>query len=137
MSYDVIVTREGKDWLADVPALPGAHTFARSLPSLFTSIREVIILMDDLPDDAEPEFTVHYQVADELIAEADALRAERAEIARRENAVQAETAATVTRLTRAGYSVRDSAALLGLTPGRISQMTSKTDAESNAAARSA
>ena len=39
MSYDVIVTREGKDWLADVPALPGAHTDARSLRRLFTAHR--------------------------------------------------------------------------------------------------
>src|SRR5659263_509011 len=32
--YEVIVTREGSSWLADIPAVPGAHTFARSLTGL-------------------------------------------------------------------------------------------------------
>ena len=40
--YNVIVTSEGGSWLADVPAVPGADTFARSLTSLAKSVREVI-----------------------------------------------------------------------------------------------
>lgn len=53
--YEVKVTREDGSWLADVPAVPGAHTFARSLAGLARSVREVIILMADLDDDATPE----------------------------------------------------------------------------------
>lgn len=34
MSDGVVITREGDDWIADVPSVPGAHTFARSLPGL-------------------------------------------------------------------------------------------------------
>jgi predicted RNase H-like HicB family nuclease len=30
-TYEAVVTREDPMWLADVPAVPGAHTFARSL----------------------------------------------------------------------------------------------------------
>lgn len=40
-----IVTREGSSWLADIPAVPGAHTFARSQAGLAKFVREVIILM--------------------------------------------------------------------------------------------
>jgi hypothetical protein len=36
--------REDNQWLADVPELPGAHTYARSLPSLEQAIREVVVL---------------------------------------------------------------------------------------------
>jgi len=39
MSYTVHVTREGDIWLADVPSVPGAHTFARSLEGLARSVR--------------------------------------------------------------------------------------------------
>jgi len=59
MSYTVLVTRDGDDWLADVPSVPGAHTFARSLEGLARSVREVVVLMDDLPDDAEVELGFH------------------------------------------------------------------------------
>ncbi|PZS15523.1 MAG: hypothetical protein DLM57_12460 [Pseudonocardiales bacterium] len=60
MSYEVVVTREDDAWLADVPSVPGAHTYARSLPSLFASAREVIVLMDDLDDDAQVEVDVRF-----------------------------------------------------------------------------
>ena len=59
MSYAVLVTRDGDSWLADVPSVPGAHTFARSLEGLARSVREVVVLMDDLPDDAAVELDFH------------------------------------------------------------------------------
>ncbi len=59
MSYTVLVTRDGENWLADVPSVPGAHTFARSLEGLPRSVREVVVLMDDLPDDAEVDLDFH------------------------------------------------------------------------------
>ena len=51
---------------------------------------------------------------------------ERADLTKRESAVKSATAEIVVTLTRAGYSVRDAAALVGLTPGRISQLTTIT-----------
>jgi len=59
-TYLVEVTREGNQWLADVPSVPGAHTFANDLDTLRQSVREVIVLMDDLPDDATPDFYFTY-----------------------------------------------------------------------------
>jgi hypothetical protein len=53
-TYRVVVTRENGHWLADVPALQGAHTYARSLPALDQAVREVVVLAADLPDEAMP-----------------------------------------------------------------------------------
>jgi hypothetical protein len=122
MTYIVHVTREGETWLADVPAIAGAHTFARSLKGLTESVREVVILMDDLPDDAEVQLDFHYDVDDESVVAAERLRRARAEIERREAELVAETACIAARLSRA-YSVRDTAAMLGVTAGRVSQLT--------------
>jgi predicted RNase H-like HicB family nuclease len=43
-AYRVVVTREDGRWLADVPGLEGAHTYARSLPALDQAVREVVVL---------------------------------------------------------------------------------------------
>lgn len=123
MIYEAVVTREGDSWLADVPEIPGAHTFARSLAGLYNSIREVIILMADLPDTASVEFRMRYDVADEAVTVAREVASERDELAERESVVQADTARIVHQLTQSGYSVRDTAHLVGITPGRVSQLT--------------
>jgi predicted RNase H-like HicB family nuclease len=119
--YDVIITSEGGSWLADVPAVPGADTFARSLTSLAKSIREVIILIAELDDQAKPELTFTYQVSDEVVP-AVAVGRERRQARELEKALMAHTSAAVVRLARECYSVRDAAALLALTPGRVSQL---------------
>ena len=54
----VMATREDDAWLADVPELPGAHTFARTLPALDKAVREVIVLAADLPDDVMGHLTL-------------------------------------------------------------------------------
>jgi len=75
ITYEVVATREDGMWLADVPAVPGAHTFARSLPALLESVREVVGLMDDLPDDATPDFTLTFDVDDPDVGTAAQLSA--------------------------------------------------------------
>ncbi|BBZ09810.1 MULTISPECIES: nucleoside/nucleotide kinase family protein [Mycobacterium] len=121
MTYSVHVTREGDAWLADVPAVAGAHTFAHSLAGLAKSVREVIILMDDLPDDADVELDFHYDVDDESVLDAERLRRMREEIERQEAELVSETGRVASALSRK-YSVRDTAAMLGVTAGRVSQL---------------
>jgi predicted RNase H-like HicB family nuclease len=60
-TYRVVVTREDEQWLADVPELLGAHTHARSLPTLDQAVREVIVLAADLPDEAIPDLVLGYE----------------------------------------------------------------------------
>ncbi len=123
--YEVIVTREDGAWLADVPVVAGAHTFARTLAGLRRSVREVIIVMDDLPDDAEVAMSFRFDVDDATVAEAARLGQERRALAAREADVMAGTARSVGDLIEHGYSVRDAAELLSITAGRVSQLASR------------
>jgi len=124
-SYEVIVTREDGAWLADVPAVAGAHTFARTLTGLRRSVREVIILMDDLPDDAAVAMSFRFDVDDATVMDAARLGQERRAIAAREADVMAATARSVGDLIEHGYSVRDAAELLNITAGRVSQLANR------------
>lgn len=119
--YTVVVTREDGNWLADVPTVPGAHTFAPSLRALRRSIREVVILMDDLPDDAEVEVELEFDVEDPIVRLAAAAAAERHALHEREAELQVSTQSLVIELSGT-YSVRDVADLVGLTHGRVSQI---------------
>lgn len=123
MTYTVNVTREDGAWLADVDGVDGAHTFSRSLEGLIKSVREVIILMDDLPDAADVQIDLRFATDDDAVVAAERLRHERADIDRRMHGLVAETA-RIGALLAHNYSVRDAAIMLGITPGRVSQLTS-------------
>jgi predicted RNase H-like HicB family nuclease len=121
-AYHVVITREDDAWLARVEGLEGAQTFARSLPSLMKSIREVIVLMDDLPDDSPVTVNPTYDLQDPLLLEAAFTGQERRALEARISDLQASTATIARNMTAAGWSVRDTAALLDITPGRVSQV---------------
>ena len=124
-TYRVMVTREGDAWLADIPDLPGTHTWAKNLPGLDRSIREVIALVENLPNGAEPGLSLvySYDIGDpELNAVTARLRAERARIQRAERQLAEQTAAVAAQLTQRSMSVRDTAVLLAVSPQRISQV---------------
>jgi predicted RNA binding protein YcfA (HicA-like mRNA interferase family) len=126
--YGVVVTREDGHWLADVPALAGAHTYARSLPALDQAVREVIVLAADLPDEAMPGLVLDYRYdtgdpeLDATALEVRRLRRQADELAA---AVTARTGEVAAQLVARGLSVRDVAALLGISPQRVSQLTAK------------
>jgi hypothetical protein len=120
-----VVTRDGDAWLADVPDLPGTHTWARNLPGLDRSVREVIALVEDLPDGAEPDLSLAYtyDIGDpELNTVTAHLRTERERIQREERQLAEQTAAVAAQLTERSMSVRDAATLLAVSPQRISQV---------------
>jgi predicted RNase H-like HicB family nuclease len=124
-AFRVVVTREDGHWLADVPDLPGAHTYARSLPSLDQAVREVVVLAADLPDEAMPELVLDYDyhTADpELDATALEVRRLADDLAA---TAAARTSQVAAQLVARGLSVRDVAALLGISPQRVSQLTAK------------
>jgi hypothetical protein len=125
-AYRVVVTREGTTWLADVPELPGAHTFARTLPALDRAVREVVVLAADLPDEAMPTLTLEYEYHTghpALDAETAKVRSLRKQAERLSEEASASTATAARRLVANGVSVRDAAALLGVSPQRVSQLT--------------
>jgi len=125
-AYQVVVTREDGQWLADIPELPGAHTYARTLPTLDQAVREVIVLADDLPDEVMPELVVDYDYhtgdpdLDAVTGEVRRLRRQADELAA---TAAARTGQVAVKLVAGGLSVRDAAALLGISPQRVSQLT--------------
>lgn len=125
-AYRVVVTREGPTWLADIPELPGAHTFARTLPALDRAVREVVVLAADLPEDAMPSLSLEYDYHTgnpDLDAETARVRALRRQAEHLAEEASASTATAARHLVVYGVSVRDAAALLGVSPQRISQLT--------------
>lgn len=125
-TYRVIVTREPGAWLAELPEVPGGHTFARTLPALDRAVREVIVLAAELPDEAADELSLawEYHTGDTAVdQEAAHVRALRAEADQLAAAASASTAEAARHLVERGLSVRDAAVLLGISPQRVSQMT--------------
>jgi DNA-binding NarL/FixJ family response regulator len=127
-AYEVVVTREDGHWLADVPGLQGAHTYARSLPALDQAVREVIVLAADLPDAAMPGLRLDFVYRtgdpelDRTALEVRRLRRQADELAA---AAAARTGEVAVQLVARGLSVRDVAALLGISPQRVSQLTAR------------
>jgi predicted RNase H-like HicB family nuclease len=127
-AYRVVVTREDGQWLADVPELQGAHTYARSLPSLDQAVREAVVLAADLPDEAMPDLVLDYDYhtgdpdLDATALEVRRLRRQADELAA---TAASRTGQAAAQLVARGLSVRDVAALLGISPQRVSQLTAR------------
>ena len=129
--YRVIVTREGDAWLADVPELEGAHTFARTLPALDRAVREVVVMAVDRPDEDMPalQLAYDYRTGDPGIdVTATEIRTLREQASQLSATAAARTGAAAALLVDRGLSVRDIAAILGISPQRVSQLTGTTRA---------
>ncbi|RFA19363.1 hypothetical protein [Subtercola boreus] len=125
MIYRVEIGLDGDTWVADVTNLPGAHTFARSLVSLDHSVREAIALVLDISNEATLEIEYSYEKVPAVVKVAAELGAERRANDARVKRLQAETSERARELTAAGYSVRDIAGLLHVSPGRVSQIVNQ------------
>lgn len=124
-AYLIKVVRDGENWLGEVPGLTGAHTFARNLETLDRSMREVIVLAEDLPDDADDSLELEWQFCTgdaQLDRELETLRHERQQLSAERRRAQAATAGLVGQLSRAGFSVRDVAVLTGVSRARAQQL---------------
>jgi DNA-binding NarL/FixJ family response regulator len=127
-AHRVVVTREDGQWLADVPELQGTHTYARSLPSLDQAVREAVVLAAGLPDEAMPDLVLDYDYhtgdpdLDATALEVRRLRRQADELAA---AAASRTGQAAAQLVARGLSVRDVAALLGISPQRVSQLTAR------------
>jgi hypothetical protein len=127
--YRVVVRRDPEDarfWLADVDALPGAHTSSRSLATLDRYVREVIVLAADLPDESGDRLELEwvFRTGDrEVDLEAERIRRRRAELDTAAGDLAARTDQLARRLVAEGrFSVREAATLLGVSPARIDQL---------------
>lgn len=123
--WHVIVTREGRDWLAEVQGIQGGATYARTLKGLDKNVREVIVLGADLPTDAQDTLDVDYEYqideADEQRRKAVATRREARRLAEK---AEHETTILAQRYADRGVAVRDIAAMLDISYQRVSQLAS-------------
>lgn len=122
-AYTATVTRDGDDWLATCEQDATIHTFASTLAGLRREIADAILSSTDLPDDTViPVHLVAGEGVSKEVARAIEVGNRRLELRQQENELRAETLAAVRSLTRQGWSVRDVAGAVGLTPGRVSQL---------------
>lgn len=127
MRYHVVVTRDGDGWMADVPVLPGTHTWAKTLRALDRNVREVIGMVEDLPRSAEAalDLEMDYHTGDPALDErAGRLRARRREQERAAAEIASDTRELARQLTTQ-LPVSDAAVLLGVSKGRITQLRAK------------
>ncbi len=137
MKYHVVVTRDDDGWMADVPALPGTHTWAKTLRALDRGVREVIGMVEDLPRSAEAalDLEMDYRTGDLVLDErAGRLRALRREQERAAAEIASDTSELLRRFA-AQFSVGDAAVLLGVSKGRISQLRGGSAGQSTSATR--
>jgi hypothetical protein len=123
--------------MADVPALPGTHTWAKTLRALARNVREVIGMVEDLPRCAEAalDLEMDYHAGDPVLDErAGRLRARRREQERAAAEIASDTSELLRRFA-AQLSVSDAAVLLGVSKGRISQLRGGSAGKSTSAAR--
>ena len=108
-------------WVVDVPAVRGLHTRARRLDQVEAMVKDAASLLLDHP---EEDFSV--VVAPRLPAaeqrEIDEVKAARARLSEAEAIMAKVSRAAVSDLRSQGMTVRDVAALMGVTPSRVSQL---------------
>ena len=107
-TYDVTVSREADNWLAQCVQEPTAHTWAPTLAAVRAEIVDAIILAADLP---------------EYIVRALKVGNDRMALRSAEAALRSATEESVHAMLAQGHSVRDVAGAVALTPGRIAQLS--------------
>jgi len=108
-------------WIATVPAVPGCHSYGRSLVEARRRVREALGLWVEDADRVE--------LSDDIRIPRDALAAVRQSVGSREKLASARDAASATTtdavhrlVDELGLGVRDAAYLLGLSHQRVQQL---------------
>ena len=122
-TYQVKLTRdEDGSWLARVPSVPGCHTYGRSIEQAMNRIREALSLWVDDASAAHLEADV--RLSEPARSSVRRMRAARDRAQKAEDDARALLVETVRELTRdEGWSIRDVAGVVGLSPQRIHQIT--------------
>lgn len=127
MKFLVRVEREGQSWLAEVPTVAGAATFAGNLVALELAVREVLSLLLDIEDDSVFEFEFEFSnVGEEMLAAVE-LGKRREELEREQKEILTASARFIQELSKEGYSVRDLSGILHMSPGRVSQIAKESE----------
>ncbi len=122
-TYDIDIYRdEAGYWIADVPSVPGAHTFAKRIDQITANIREAIGVALDIDTDA---IEINLRVAlgpslEKLLGEARHLRDVADEATQAASEASREAARAL--VEQGELSLRDAGALLGVSHQRVGQL---------------
>jgi len=108
-------------WLVDVPAVRGLHTQARRLDHLPALVRDAASLLLDRSE-GDFEVTVVPTLAPAEQRRLDEALAARARLEQAERDAAQASRVIVKDLRGQGFTVRDVASLIGVTPARVSQL---------------
>ncbi|TPF97598.1 transcriptional regulator [Bifidobacterium sp. UTCIF-39] len=113
-----VCTRSGGWWAVEVPEIPGLFTQARRLDQVEDMVRDAAKMLDSKVDAVhiEPKLDAETScMVEELFAKRDAARKAQEEASR-------IARSTVTALRNEGLTVRDVAAVTGVSPQRVSAL---------------
>jgi predicted RNase H-like HicB family nuclease len=124
LKYRVDITRdESGTWLVRVPAVPGCHTYGRTLEQARRRIREALELWVPGAEEADLEYRVLLPA--DIRAELQRARSARKRSARAQRDAHDATVNAARDLTqRLGLSLRDTSELLELSHQRVQQLVS-------------
>jgi len=132
-TYTATVIKQDGYWQADVPDLPGAHAFAKTLANLRHELTDAIIVSADLDDDAK--ITIDFVLAghqEDVLIEAFDLARTRHRLDLEMSALQQSTSAITAQMVGTGHSMREIAGALDITPGRVSQLALRSQSHQGA-----
>ena len=123
-TYDIDIYRdEAGYWIADVPSVPGAHSFAKRIDQINVNIREAIAVALDIDDTDEIEINPRVALGsslEKLLGEARHLRDVADEATQAASEASREAARAL--VEQGELSLRDAGALLGVSHQRVGQL---------------
>jgi len=119
--FVVRASREGDWWYLEVEGVEGGYSQARRLDQVESTIRDLLALMlQRVPESFDLDVQVEWPADLRTASERASQARKRADEAREQAAAEMRMAAATA--TQAGYTVRDVAALLDVSPQRVSQL---------------
>lgn len=123
VTYRVKLTRDDEGaWLAQIPSVPGCHTHGRSIEQAMNRIREALALWVD--GAAAARLQPDIRLSEPARSNVRKVRSARDRARKAEEDARALLIETVRELTREeGWSMRDVAGVIGLSPQRVHQVS--------------
>lgn len=123
-TYTATAAREGRWWVVTVPGV--GVTQARSLRDAPAMARDLIAALEDVDVDTV-SVDVRPDLTGQLMAKVQKARQEAAEAAERQRLAAALSRDVVAELKATGINAGDVAAILGVSPQRVSQLSKAGD----------
>jgi predicted RNase H-like HicB family nuclease len=135
-TYKVVYERdESGSWIADVPSVPGCHSYGRTIEQARERVREALDLW--VRDASSAYLVDDVRLPSRLRASVKRAHAERKKAEEQHQRAQRSAAQAATELTRDMHvSLRDAGEVLGLSRQRIQQLTARTPRKKTTAKRS-